>query len=750
MGKVLIVEDDKYLNKLLSDRFSLEGFHVESVLDGQSGFDSISQAHTSGSPFDFLICDMLLPQVMGAELFTKLKENQLSENLKMVAISGVYKDPNQISQLINLHGLHSYWTKPFDINELLSNISGKSFSKNESVQKKGLLVQRPFEKLLLDAYNEAFTGQLQISKESAQRKIFFQNGFPVGAHSTVISESLGQSFVMMGLITPEIQIEASKKMVEEGLQLGQMLLKMEALSKNQLFEGIRRHTYRLLVNTCLWKDGEYELQALQDLPAYILPLEFNPLLIIFRSHRDIYTKEFLKDFFKAKENFHIGFSQRAFQILPMLNLDAGSKSFLESISPKESLREVLNKMPESNHEILFRVFFLLENLELIQISEGTKEAGDFKPSTDFAKDFKEEQRIPKEIAERIQSEYMDLLSKNYFEILEITPQSKTEEIEESYRTIRYRLHPDRYGSKLSGQVKRILDDMLSKIDKAYQTVSDTDLKTEYLKSIKQFKADSAQDSKKFLEAQDYFREGLKFSANHNYKTALEKFKGAAKVWPRGIEYVSYACYAEFKLAQIEKNEANEQKALKSLEDICKKNPSQDMGPVLLGHIYVSRGQIPQAREAYQMALRNNDRNEEAANALAGLAHIQIKKDRFSRTVKSTQYYLLRTIVWTAIAAGGVFLFLNLDEFLKKEEGIHLLSNDDLKDILPAKNIRQKGDTAKIVLSDGWIASAPDSILTSRCVQSLSKLKAYGILRLYLYDEKSGLKGVCRENKVIRY
>jgi DNA-binding response OmpR family regulator len=98
MARILIVEDDKYLNKLITDRFILEGFEVQSVLDGESAWDLLSRAQGSEKPFDVLLSDMLLPRLMGAQLFAKAQEVQKTHPLRLIAMSGIYKNPAETDE----------------------------------------------------------------------------------------------------------------------------------------------------------------------------------------------------------------------------------------------------------------------------------------------------------------------------------------------------------------------------------------------------------------------------------------------------------------------------------------------------------------------------------------------------------------------------------------------------------------------------------------------------------------------------
>jgi CheY-like chemotaxis protein len=370
MPRVLVVEDDKYLNKLISDRLSLEGFEVYSALDGETALQQLKRPDAS---FDILFSDMLLPRMMGAELFSKIREEGVLPELKIFAMSGIYKDAQQIEEISGLHGLAGYWVKPFAIEELIASLSGKESTNAKPTE--GLLSETSLEILFLRAYDEGLTGELNLKSESFERRIFFSGGFPVGASSTSLTESLGQSFISLGLITPQIQEEASRRMVEEGLQFGQMLIKMEALTQPQLFEALRKHTYRLLLNSFLMKHGSFRFKAMTELPAYILPLEFNPMLLILRAHRAFYSAELLNELFTHKRKQFGKLKRRAFQILPLLNLGADSMGFFQAFSSKVDFNSILSAVPEAGHEALFRHFNCIgwfKSINLTFVSEFSK------------------------------------------------------------------------------------------------------------------------------------------------------------------------------------------------------------------------------------------------------------------------------------------------------------------------------------------------------------------------------------------
>ncbi len=750
MPRVLIVEDDKYLNKLLSDRLKLAGLDIHSVLDGFSAYKALEEAAVAGEHFDFLLTDMLLPQMMGAELFTRIREDERFEKLRLLAMSGIYKDPQQIEEITALHALEAYLTKPFDVDALIAHLQGHAVESTAPQSDSGDLTDRPLERIFFQAYDRAFTGRMILRTPQAERKIYFMNGFPVSVESTAVQESLGHSLIQLGFVSSEQREAASKQMTQEKVQLGQMLIKLGALTETQLFEAMRKHTYRVLLNCFAVKEATFELEPLDSLPHHVMAIEINPMLLIFRAFSLLYSKELLFSLFEAKKDFYAHRSARFYQVLPLFNLDEQSRKLLLSFPGQTRLHELLEQVPEAAREVFLRLFYVLENLKLVEWH--SKVGAD--PETNEVLDLKSEGDKTPEIVERamqsLQARYVQMLNKNYFEILEIAPDAEQIAVDAAYREIRYQLHPDRYGDQLTGQAKRILDDMMARVDKAYQTLSNESTRAEYLATTAQHREDSVADSKKYLAAQDAFHAGLRLLESQKFSQAAERFANAAQTWSRGGDYEVYAHYASFRAFHSEGKTAEAAKLLQKLKEIVFHHASSDMGFVLLGHAQRALGKLDLAKEAYQKALQLNDHCDEAANALAGFGEAQLKKQRIDRAVKTSGTFVKKTLLlFICLVAFGVIYFFR-DYIFYRDEKVQTLDPKAFQSIGPVLNIKYKENTAKIVVQSGWLPTVPEPVLRSKCLNFLKEVEAKGIHKLYWYDGDKGLKAYCSPERFQAY
>jgi tetratricopeptide (TPR) repeat protein len=238
--------------------------------------------------------------------------------------------------------------------------------------------------------------------------------------------------------------------------------------------------------------------------------------------------------------------------------------------------------------------------------------------------------------------------------------------------------------------------------------------------------------------------------NQNFKAAAEQFKKAADIWKKGSEYELYTHFALFKQAGVEKNDSQQEGLLEQILKHAGQHPTQDIGFLLLGHAYQATGRPDQAKISYQKALTINEKNDEAAIALAKIGNQDFKRHRVSRALHSSKSRIKRYVIYGLLLVAAVIVYQERNRFAQHEDGISELLPSELEGQFPVRTIRAKGDTVKIVVKEDWVKEVPDTILQSKCVQSINKLKSRGILRMYIYDEKYGIKAQCTLERIQRY
>jgi two-component system response regulator VicR len=85
MKKILLVDDDKSLNRSVDILLTLDGHQTISVYNGEEALQKIMQ-----QKFDLLITDLIMPKIDGIELITKI--DKINCELPIVVISGKLND----------------------------------------------------------------------------------------------------------------------------------------------------------------------------------------------------------------------------------------------------------------------------------------------------------------------------------------------------------------------------------------------------------------------------------------------------------------------------------------------------------------------------------------------------------------------------------------------------------------------------------------------------------------------------------
>lgn len=104
--RILVIEDDKILNKLLCDQVSKKGYEVHAVVDWKE-----AQAFLADKEPDLIILDDQLPDALGSELVADL--SPYYPVIMLTAFGSVRKAVKAIRS-----GASNYLTKPVDIEEL--------------------------------------------------------------------------------------------------------------------------------------------------------------------------------------------------------------------------------------------------------------------------------------------------------------------------------------------------------------------------------------------------------------------------------------------------------------------------------------------------------------------------------------------------------------------------------------------------------------------------------------------------------
>lgn len=111
--RILVVEDERDLNRVISKRLESEGYSVDRCFDGEEALDFIDVGE-----FDAIIMDIMMPRINGIEVLKQMRSrNNSTPVLLLTARDGIGDRVNGLDA-----GADDYLIKPFAFEELLARI----------------------------------------------------------------------------------------------------------------------------------------------------------------------------------------------------------------------------------------------------------------------------------------------------------------------------------------------------------------------------------------------------------------------------------------------------------------------------------------------------------------------------------------------------------------------------------------------------------------------------------------------------
>lgn len=114
--KVLIVDDDPSISKLLSMALSSEGYEVYEALNGIKGYKVARREKP-----DVVLLDIMMPEVDGFEVFRRIKLDPTTNGIPVLFVSAKSSEED-VNKGLSM-GADGYITKPFAISYLLDKVN---------------------------------------------------------------------------------------------------------------------------------------------------------------------------------------------------------------------------------------------------------------------------------------------------------------------------------------------------------------------------------------------------------------------------------------------------------------------------------------------------------------------------------------------------------------------------------------------------------------------------------------------------
>ncbi len=84
MKKILVIEDDKFLRELISQKLIKEGYDIAEAVDGEKGVKKVKEEKP-----DLVLLDLILPGIDGFEVLSRVKKDPFLAQIPVIILSNL-------------------------------------------------------------------------------------------------------------------------------------------------------------------------------------------------------------------------------------------------------------------------------------------------------------------------------------------------------------------------------------------------------------------------------------------------------------------------------------------------------------------------------------------------------------------------------------------------------------------------------------------------------------------------------------
>jgi len=115
-ANILVVDDDPEIVAMLQTRLTHRGYNVSTANDGNRALELAKRERP-----DLVLLDVMMPGKSGWEVARALKQDPLTQGIKIVMVTAIGEQVNEITS--PLYGADAHIDKPFEFERLENVIS---------------------------------------------------------------------------------------------------------------------------------------------------------------------------------------------------------------------------------------------------------------------------------------------------------------------------------------------------------------------------------------------------------------------------------------------------------------------------------------------------------------------------------------------------------------------------------------------------------------------------------------------------
>jgi CheY-like chemotaxis protein len=284
--RILIIEDDSEIARLLKRLLERDGHSVQHVSNGDAGVHAFEN-----EPFDVVLCDGLLPKKQGIEVCALIRRHPRGRLARIVMMSAAFRSAQVKSDAFLDGRVDAFLTKPFVAEDLRKAIQpAMPPGTVNTISQEGHAVRvveatarpttgarpglpepveatstRDVARFLLRCARERFEGEIRFRAGQDTLTLVMVRGVVVGAVDNLKEHEFGTWLLRRGFID-DSQYQALQARLAQGGRVADTLVAMGLLTSTVMLAQLEEQLLARVRRSLLWR-GRIEAVVFADMSA---------------------------------------------------------------------------------------------------------------------------------------------------------------------------------------------------------------------------------------------------------------------------------------------------------------------------------------------------------------------------------------------------------------------------------------------------------------------------------------------------
>jgi curved DNA-binding protein CbpA len=456
----------------------------------------------------------------------------------------------------------------------------------------------PVPLILKKIMKDKLTGELIVLHENYTKQLFFIKGKLAFATTTVEKERLGDVLMAAGKITKEDMDKLTKiiKHSQASRKVGEVLVDITDLTMQDIYYALIYQIKVIATSTFSMMDGEWRFMVKAPEIPNKHKFKIRIAEIAAEGVTRIYDPSYYKHRFALRAPVTAAVPENVRRYL-----DAGQMSFFMKLSTfsNEPVSRIIPQM-DVDAEAFWRNLILMYLVNVVDFVEFTVDE-------DANRNIEE----INELYEKVNKEKV-----SFYDLLGVDQAADAAKIKESYFNYSKKYHPDRIIAAPDSTVKLRANDVFAEINRAFETLSNKEKKSEYdARSLRKKQGGGEEGGNRTRRARSlYLKANGLFKLKHYYE-ASSLMEEAVQLDPGKASFYLLLGLCHSKLP------ATKHKAAKNLKKASELEPWNADHMFALGELYKSENLMKKAQVYFDMALEINMEHTLAGKAKEDLARM---------------------------------------------------------------------------------------------------------------------------------